>query len=352
MRIFSHILPHWLLPVLYFSFSLFCSLNASMVRAQTYYLPKTVVRFHLLIEKETYQPGDFARYAERYLRLTGVAQQQQVNHRVIDCHLSTIGVRDTSKCFVAHLKGKGEKAAFHLSDDGVLLAINDEPLPSPSRQFFPRTTATPQGSQLSTHSVLSAEALAAGSKAKMAEITAQQIIDLREQRQLLATGEADNMPQDDQQLQYMLQRIDQQHDQLMALFVGTTVRDTTEHQILYCPDSEVTHHILFRMSRRMGIVDCDDLAGVPYYISIRNLYPTEQPLLDNKKGEHLYANIPGMARLTLQYQDAELGSYDIPVAQFGIVELRDGSFFKRYVTHLQLHPATGAVVKMVCEDKK
>ena len=37
-----------------------------------YYLPKTAVRIHLLIEKQTYTPGQFARSAEHYLRLKGI----------------------------------------------------------------------------------------------------------------------------------------------------------------------------------------------------------------------------------------------------------------------------------------
>lgn len=319
--------------------------------AQIYYLPKTVVRFHLLVERETYQPGDFARYAERYLRLVGVGQQETVSHRVIGCELTTLGVRDTTKCFVARLKGKGEKADFRLSDDGVLLAVNDEALPAPASHFFAQTKPSP-ARRKSAQSILSADALAAGSTAKMAEITAQQILDLREQRQLLATGEADNMPQDEQQLQLMLRRIDRQHDDLMSLFVGTTTRDTTEQQLLFCPEQEVERQVLFRLSRRLGMVDADDLTGAPYYISVKNLHPVEQPLLDNKKGEHLCANVPGMGRLTLRQDDVVLATFDVPLAQFGFVELRDGSLFKRDTVHLQLHPATGAVLRMLCEEKK
>lgn len=56
---------------------------------QTYYLPKTAVRFHLLIEKQTYTPGDFAAYAERYLHMSNIEQQEQVSHRVVTCLLTT-----------------------------------------------------------------------------------------------------------------------------------------------------------------------------------------------------------------------------------------------------------------------
>ena len=70
---------------------------------QTYYLPKTAVRFHLLIEKQTYTPGDFAAYAERYLHMSNIEQQEQVSHRVVTCLLTTAGVRDTTKCYTLRL---------------------------------------------------------------------------------------------------------------------------------------------------------------------------------------------------------------------------------------------------------
>ena len=95
---------------------------------QTYYLPKTAVRFHLLIEKQTYTPGDFAAYAERYLHMSNIEQQEQVSHRVVTCLLTTAGVRDTTKCYTLRLKGKGEAADVRLSDDGILLAVNAEPV--------------------------------------------------------------------------------------------------------------------------------------------------------------------------------------------------------------------------------
>ena len=324
------------------------SFLACPATAQTYYLPKTVVRMHLTLEKQTYTPGDFARYAERYLRLQDIQQQEQVSHRVISCDLSAFGVRDTSKCFVLHLKGKGETADVKLSDDGVLLAINAEPINGSGEGSLirrgTRSENLPQVRQAREY--LSAEVLAAGSTAKMAELTAQQMVELRERRQLLATGEADEMPQDEQQLQLMLDRIDQEHAALMTLLTGTIRRDTTQHTVILYPEKEVERDVAFRISRRLGLVDKDDLAGVPYYITIKNLYPTDVPVPENKKGEDIYVSVPGMAQITLEQEDLPLATFNTSLAQFGHLELRSGSIFKRNNTHLQLHPATGAVVSL------
>ena len=132
-----------------------------------YYLPKTALRVHLTIEKQTYTPGQFARYAERYLHLTGVAQQEQISQRIVNCEVSSFGVRDTSKCYSVRLKGKAETAEVRLSEQGTLLAVNDEPL-----AYSVPTLSAPLTSHLSPltshQSLLSSEALAAGSTAKMA----------------------------------------------------------------------------------------------------------------------------------------------------------------------------------------
>lgn len=305
-----------------------------------YYLPKTMLRIHLLVEKQTYTPGQFSRYAERYLRLKGVAQQEQVSQRVVRCDVTSIGVRDTSKCYTVKLKGKAQTADIRLSDQGTLLAVNDEPLASSPSPL------TPHYSLFTPHfSLLSSDAIAAGSTAKMAELTAQQIQELQERRQQLITGEADDMPQDEQQLRLILQQIDQQCTQLMTHFTGTTHRDSSEHVLTLCPDKELNHEVLFRLSRRLGLVDSDDLSGVPYYIDIKNLSPADHPAPVDKKHQGFYVNVPGTAQLTISQDDQQLAEFIIPLAQFGFTELRDGDLFRRYDVRMQLHPATGAVIR-------
>lgn len=309
-----------------------------------YYLPKTTVTFHLLVEKQTYTPGEYARYAERYLGLAGIMQKTQTSHKLVNCSFTSTGIRDTTKCYTVRLKGKTETTECRMSDDGVLLAVNDEPLSLTTHQPF--RPSKRQRSAYSLQQLLSAEVLAAGSTAKRAELTARQIQELRERRQQLASGEADEMPQDEQQLQLMLREIDGQCDALLTLFTGTIRRDTTETTVEFCPDKEIECNVVFRLSRQLGIVDKDDLSGIPFYVSVKNLHPSNFGLPEDKRQEGFYVNVPGMARLTVFQEEQQLATFDIPMAQFGFVELRDGSLFKRHLTHMQLHPATGAVVRM------
>ena len=317
-----------------------------------YYLPKTAIRIHLVVEKRTYTPGDFARYAERYLRLTGIQQEEQVSQRIIDCEVSTLGLRDTTKCYAVKLKGKAETTVVHLSEQGTLLAINAE---APSQEYIPHVARPSQAEgrvKDNPRRYLSAEALAAGSTAKMAELTAQQIVELREARQALITGDADERPQDEGQLQRMLREIDYKSDMLTSLFTGTVDRDTTEHIVTLCPEKDMDRQVVFRLSRRLGLVDVDDLSGVPFYMTLKNLTNTGFPAPVDKKKKGFMVNSPGQARMTLYQEDQQLIECDLSLAQFGTTELRDGDLFKRYVVSMTLNPATGAVVNHDITERK
>ncbi len=77
----------------------------------------------------------------------------------------------------------------------MLLAINAEPKTIESIKDF---KAAPD--------FMNADILSAGSKAKMAELIAQDIYDIRESRNQLSRGEADFMPKDGEQLKIICER--------------------------------------------------------------------------------------------------------------------------------------------------
>lgn len=316
-----------------------------------YFLPKTVLHFHLLLEQQTFTPGEFARYAERYLHRTDIAQEPQSTYSISDITIRQSAVRDTSKCFNVRLKGgKSETAEIHLSDDGILLSVNAKPITADSSCPFAVTQKQKANNKQPTdndvYRYLPPEILTAGSAAKKAELTAQLIFELQERRQQLITGEAEDLPQDEQQLRYMVSEIDHQHQALMTLFTGSTRHDTTAHMLTLCPEHEMKREVLFRLSQRLGLVDKDDLAGIPYYITIEDPNHTDTlkyTIPDGKKEGGFYVNQPGTIRLTLQREDQPLSTHTLPMAQFGFVTLRGGLLFKRYPTRLQLHPTTGAV---------
>ena len=240
-------------------------------------------------------------------------------------------------------------------DEGILLAINATPKTiTPQPAFVP----APQPKPVNPRQYMNEETLAAGSTAKMAELVARDIYDIRESRNLLVRGQADNMPKDGTQLRLMLNSLDQQDSSLTSLFGGVTLKDTTEHVFTFVPGQESKRVLLFRFSQKLGLVDVDDLAGVPYYISIEDLKTVAvAPVVDKKKAPKqvpgIYVNIPGRLRSTISDSEATLLTNDFPAAQFGNTELLSGVLFnKRYTTHLWLNPLSGAVERLDAEQPK
>lgn len=322
-----------------------------------YFLPKTAIRVSVLVEKTVYTPGEFSNYAMRYLRLKDVPQDPSTTFRVVGISQTAVGVADTSKAYAVKFNAKTVAANLALSDDGCLLAINAQPQKVQQPVPF---HAAPKEKAVNPRSFMSEEILAAGSTAKMAELTANEIYDLRENRNLLIKGQADFMPNDAAQMKMMLDRLEQQELAMRTLFTGTTVADTTETIVTIVPDDS-QREVLFRLSQKLGLVDADDLSGAPYYINVENLH-TLPPVADNaavkaKKKQPeagIYVNVPGRLRSTIIRPDETvLDVKEFPAAQFGQLELLSGELFnKHYMTHLWLNPITGAVDRLEAEQPK
>lgn len=65
----------------------------------------------------------------------------------------------------------------------------------------------------------------AGSTAKMAELVAKEIYNIRESKNALVRGQADNMPKDGEQLKIMLANLEEQEAAMTEMFSGTLNKD-------------------------------------------------------------------------------------------------------------------------------
>ena len=321
-----------------------------------YFLPKTVLRFVVQVEKTTFTPGDFCKYASRYLRLGDVRTRPGVGYRVTSISMDTYGEADKAKGYAVEFNPKSVAANIALADDGTLLAINAAPRRTEAPKPF---RPAPRRPQPNPRSYLSEEVLAAGSTAKMAELAAHEIYEIRDSKDYLNRGEADYMPKDGEQLRIMLANLDRQDRALTQLFTGSEVKDTMEYVLTICPQRGMGRQVLFRLSGKLGLVDADDLSGVPYYITVtdeQNLpeVSPEAPKGKKKdKQEGVYVNVPGKITATIYRESEVIDSFEAPAAQYGYTELLSGELFnKRYTTHLTLNPATGAIDRLEAEQPK
>ncbi len=320
------------------------------VEGSSYYLPKTALRFALLVEKTTYKPGDFAMYASRYLKRNDVSLEPSETYRIVGLKLTTAAVPDTAKFYTAKADAKHSIRSLEKDENGVLVAVNAEPrkMEKP-KAFVPAKKSVP----LNPRDYMTEEILSAGSTSKMAELCVQEIYDIRENKGLLNKGQADFMPKDGEQLRIMLRNLDNQENALMQMFTGTTVKDTSEVIVPFVPTREVNRQLLFRFSKYLGMTDNDDLGGAPYYIKVEDLHtmPSIDPtLVDPKKDKDnvgIYVNLPAKIRATVFTDSKTLGSYEMYVAQMGRTESISGEMFgKKYTTSLVLNPINGSIEKV------
>ena len=309
-----------------------------------YCLPKTAINVTLLIEKKSQRPGELNQYASRFLKKNDVATTASTTYRIVNMRMDAIGLPDTTKQFTARVDDKHSIERVELSTSGIILAVNTDP--APTTQVHQPFKPAPKTPLPNPHDYMNQDILSAGSTAKMAELTAQEIYDIRDSRSLLTKGQADFMPKDGEQLRIMMESLNQQEKALLQVFEGTTTCDTTEVTLTYIPRRE-GRELLFRFSSKLGMVDNDDLAGEPFYIQIDDLHsrPVNNTVAEgkvNKDDANIFINLPGRIKATIAEGNAERSSLELYAAQFGTTERLDTELFGRKLyTTLVYNPVTG-----------
>ena len=332
------------------------SASAQSVEGTSYMLPKNGLRFTIKVEKKQYTPGDFCQYSERFMK-EKVAQKPTTTYRIIGIDIDKTAIPDTSRQFTLVMDKRRSIDHVALTHGGQLLAINtDATQPTqPARVFTP----APKPKRLNPSDFMTEDILSAGSTAKMAELSAKEIYDIRDSRNSLSRGDADNLPKDGAQLKLMYDNMNRQESALRQLFEGYTQTDTTWTQVDFVPERE-GRTVLFRFSSHFGLVDADDLSGEPYELTIVDEHTATDPMADpaEKKKEDkadigLRSCLPSKVKATLNTGNATVATYETTMAQFGFVQSLSGDLFgKKQSAQVVFDPMTGNVRSIKSVDLK
>lgn len=319
----------------------------------TYALPRTVLRADVAAIQVNYVPGEFARYAERYLHLQNVSQEPQVGYEVQQMTLNIEGVPDLQKVYTIKLKDKSVAPMVALSDAGVILGVNGgEQAQTDVHIDDIYRVGGSTNHQLNSRDFFTEEILSATSTAKMAELTAAEIYEIRETRNALVRGQLDAMPKDGAAMSLVLDRLNQQESALMQLFTGYT--DTTWISETYRVEprdfEDIQRTVLFRFSKKLGFVDSDDLAGEPYYVTVKDQHsvvlPSEKDAA-KRKIEGIVYNLPSQAQVEVTQGKTTILSTTFPIAQYGTIDqLAPALFGKDSSVKVTFHPATGGLLHL------
>ena len=140
-----------------------------------YSLPKTQIELEIKANKVNYNPGEFSKYADRYLRLSQIIQEPYTKWSIKSIDMVPYGVPDPQKVYSIQLKKRTVAPLVGLTSEGILLSINtdgeEEPLPA-----IPKGNDAPK--RLNPRDYMNQEILSAGSNAKIAELTAEVRVEL------------------------------------------------------------------------------------------------------------------------------------------------------------------------------
>ena len=326
-----------------------------MANGVTYCLPFTRLMVKINATRVSTTPGDFCDYAERYLRLKSVPKEKTTVWTINNVEVFPQGVPDTSKFYTIELKPKTSAPLVKLSKDGIILAINAETTEENALNM--QSNSHTVNTKLNSRNYLTEEILSVGSTTKMAELTASEIYDIRENKGLLAKGQADFMPKDGEQLKLMLSELDKQEEALLQMFKGYTETETTSFWVVFDAKEDCDKALLCRFSKYMGLVDNNDLSGEPLYIDVHDqkTIPSDNSLVNakakKKEPSDIRYNVPSRVAVKIYSAAQTLSSLVLPMGQFGHVEYLGGDLFnKKYTTKVFFYQATGGLKNIEAEQ--
>ena len=277
----------------------------------SYSLPKSVIYVELEAIKTVEKSGPYYRYADKYLGVQNIITENNTNWKLNNIKLIPGAVADKDNSYIVTYKS-GYSPSFYINEDGILCSINMEPSFDTRTNFDNNKQVRKSNTGGIDMSVLSEEQLTAGSTAKMAEVAAKQIYRIRESRMNLITGEMDQLPADGESYKLAMSEMKKNEDALTQLFTGSAKSDTIRQIIAFIPSDKESDKILCRFSKYLGVVDSENLAGEPVYISLditddlRPAPEVEDPKKKKSKDKQesgVAYIMPGKANISVIYGD-------------------------------------------------
>ncbi len=310
-----------------------------------YFLPKTMLEVNVTATRVTYHPGELCQYANQYLRMNNVSPEPETYWEIKQIEVRSAGVPDSTKAYLVKLKDKSSMSNVELTEEGLIEAINTS---APEKMPMEYVLEKPQKHE-NPRRYMTEDILLAGSSAKMADLTAKEIYNIRESKNLILRGQADAMPKDGASLQLVIDNLDTQEKALTQLFTGTTDREDKVFTAHIVPQDGLTDKVALRFSRSLGVLPAEDLAGEPIYINLKSTVPLPTVIEDNKKKKKLEGaiyNIPGKGKVTVSYQGKTCFEAELPITQFGTTEVLVNDLFKKVNTRVIFNPETGSILKI------
>jgi hypothetical protein len=310
-----------------------------------YSLPETGLEFSVVAQRTVQTAGPYSEYADKFLGLKDIIRNNQTIWTLKDVKISSFSELDPDHYYVIESDGLMENNALALKKSGLILDINESLYHSRSsydknldindlsgsairdmgsdEYFDIEKDTTYKLVELDTAFVRIPYVLERRrqlSLEEQAENTARILLELREGRHLILTGEANVFPQD----KAAIDEINRLENEYISLFSGKSSSEIRIFKFYLVPDKDMQDKpvILFRFSPENGVVEANDLSGRPVVVELMSAGKVSSINLiekDGKEGAYdkIYYRIPEVVDISVTDGRSTLGKRRDLIYQFG-----------------------------------
>lgn len=312
-----------------------------------YALPLTVLDIYVEVERTVEKPGPYSDYANELLGLSDVIRQERERWSIKNITLDTHSEIDPSQYYIIEASRLFETNALMLRRTGLILDLSPEQYNN-AEVFYDnlnsaseRIKVTNLGSdeyfvsykdtlyrlvKLDTSFVrlpYLVEKKQILTTAQLAERAARQLMEIREGKHMILTGETNVFPQDDAAINE-LNRLEKEYTELFTGKKASEIKTFSFH-INPVKEAQNTKLTIFRFSETDGLLPADHDSGIPVSIELipdfktknLNLIRKIQPGKQAQTYDKLYYRIPDVVTLRISYGDKMLNSSRRLIYQFG-----------------------------------
>jgi hypothetical protein len=313
-----------------------------------YSLPQTLFLVSVEFEKESYIPGPYRLFTERFLGLEDYIAESGVSYRLLNVDVENFTEPDPDQFYSINLlKGELEWEEYlKLSDYGLILEASR----SAKREYSSTSTASsrdmPYFTDLSVKrnltevtdtlyktiirdsSYVRVPVLRSHREAKTLEQKAEEaanfIIKIRKRRFKLLAGQYELFPEGDA-LAISVKELDKLEKEYLELFLGKRVKEKYRKRFIVLPEegNETATYSFARFSPQTGILEKDENAGKALELKVdsqkklNDFSAINLDMDDDKLNNNLFYRIPEIAEVRVMLVNEVLYQGRMPVYQLG-----------------------------------
>ena len=328
-----------------------------------YYLPQNVIKLDFTIEETNYYIGPFAEFATKMLGITDYIKENRTEYVIKDVNIQIANEKDSNAVYYVTTDEKSKEPLpnFILDDDGIILAVGYDNIPS-KLKIKPNTFSyselnTVDENDFSFVTILDDDvdidddddeegaAPKKITKEDRAMTAVEKIARIRNAYFDLVTGAQEISAGD---IKYMAESIKALEDEYVSLFKGKVVTKTYKKTVFVTPEKNQINSAVTvaKISSTEGFTEGNgkgDLIKIQYdsNYSLSNVNPISDESKNASQSNKLFYRVPVETNVKVLFGNAVLAEKVLNISQFG--EIRTISVKNNKII---FNPNTGQIISI------